>query len=218
MIITIDGPSASGKSTIARLLSQELDFFYLNTGMLYRAFAYAVLHPQINPQHITEADVIEIITHLEYHYQQGNARVLLHNSDITALLENKTIDQAASQISALPIVRKHIDAWQHALVGGHNSVIDGRDSGSVVFAHAEHKFYVTASDEVRAQRWLAKQHEQGNEFDFVYALEQIQSRDRRDMERATAPLVVPVGATVIMNEGNDPAAVVEQIRQLCGCA
>ena len=218
MIITIDGPSASGKSTIARMLAQESDFFYLNTGMLYRAFAYAVLHTQINPQDITEADVTEIIMRLEYRYQHGNACVLLHNSDITALLEDKIIDQAASQISALPIVRKHIDAWQHALVDGHNSVIDGRDSGSVVFAHAEHKFYVTASDEVRAQRWLAKQHEQGNEFGFAYALEQIQSRDRRDMHRAAAPLVVPQGATVIMNDGNDPANVVAYIKLLCDFA
>lgn len=215
MIITIDGPSASGKSTIARMLAQKLNFFYLNTGMLYRAFAYAVLHAQINPQHITEAHVTEIITRLEYRYQHGIACVLLHNSDITSLLENKIIDQAASQISALPIVRKHIDAWQHMLVNGYDSVIDGRDSGSVVFAHAEHKFYVTASDEIRAQRWLAKQHEQGNTFDFAYALGQIQSRDRRDMERATAPLIVPEGATVIMNDGNDPVAVVEQIKQLC---
>ena len=218
MIITIDGPSASGKSTIARMLAQELSYFYLNTGMLYRAFAYTVLHDQIDPQDIHETDVTEIIARLEYTHQHDNARVLLQNSDITLLLENKTIDQAASQISALPIVRKHIDVWQHVLVNGHDSVIDGRDSGSVVFAHAEHKFYVTASDEVRAQRWSAKQRERGNIFDSVHALEQIQSRDRRDMQRAAAPLVVPEGATVIMNDGNDPAAAVERIKKLAGFA
>lgn len=215
MIITIDGPSASGKSTIARMLAQEFGCFYLNTGMLYRACAYTVLHDKIDLQGITEARVKEIIARLEYRYQQGNARILLQNDDITFFLENKTIDQAASHISALPIVRKYIDAWQHALVSDGDSVVDGRDSGSVVFAHAEHKFYVTASDEVRAQRWMAKQLECGNNYDVAYALEQIQSRDRRDMQRAAAPLVVPKGATVIMNDGNDPTAVVKQMRQLC---
>lgn len=215
MIITIDGPSASGKSTIARMLAQELGYFYLNTGMLYRAFAYTVLHDQIDPQNIHEVDVAAIIARLVYTYQHGTAQVLLQNTDITSLLENKTIDQAASQISALPIVRKQIDAWQHALVNNHDSVIDGRDSGSVVFAHADHKFYVTASDEVRAHRWLAKQHERGNMFDLAYALNQIQSRDRRDMQRAAAPLIVPEGATVIMNDGNDPIAVAATVKQKC---
>lgn len=215
MIITIDGPSASGKSTIARMLAQELGCFYLNTGMLYRAFAYAVVHDGIDPQNITEADIAAVIARLAYTYQHGNAYMLLQNSDISSMLENKIIDQAASRISALPIVRKHIDAWQRALVNNHDSVIDGRDSGSVVFAHADHKFYVTASDEIRAQRWLDKQSERGNVFDLAYALDQIQSRDRRDMQRAAAPLIVPEGATVIMNDGNDPAGPVERIKQLC---
>ena len=218
MIITIDGPSASGKSTIACMLAQRLDYFYLNTGMLYRAFAYAATQDGMDWGIISEQDVSDFIMQLRYAYAHGTASILCNNVDITALLETKEIDQAASQLSALPIVRAQIDTWQRALVNGHSSVIDGRDSGSVVFAHANHKFYVTASDEVRAQRWASKQRERGNMFDAVYALEHIQSRDKRDMQRAAAPLIVPEGAAVIMNNGNDPAKVVEHIIKLCDIA
>lgn len=214
MIITIDGPSASGKSTIARLLAKQLDYFYLNTGLLYRGFAYAVLHKSIDPAQLNEANIAELIQRLTYNWHY-DATMHLDGADITAFLDQKDIDQAASRISALPLVRKHIDAWQHALADGHNSVVDGRDSGSVVFAHAEHKFYVTASDEVRAKRWLTKQQERGQHFDYAYALEQIQARDRRDMQRAVAPLVVPQGATVIVNDGDEPLVVIEQIKQQC---
>ena len=214
MIITIDGPSISGKSTIARLFAQELDYFYLNTGLLYRGFAYAVLQENIDSQALSDLKIAEIIAHLVYDDQDGPT-IVYSGVDITSQLHYKDIDQAASIISALPLVRKHIDAWQHALADGRNSVIDGRDSGSVVFAHADFKFYITASDEVRAQRWLAKQHELGHDFDYAYALEHIQSRDRRDMQRAIAPLIVPDDATIIMNDGNYPLAVVEQIKQQC---
>lgn len=214
MIITIDGPSASGKSTIARMLAQELDYFYLNTGMLYRGFAYAVLQNNIDPNVLSDAKVAGILAQLTYRFQDRS--MMLYNSfDITSALDNKEIDQAASRISALPIVRKQIDAWQHALADGRNSVIDGRDSGSVVFAHADYKFYVTASDEVRAQRWLEKQHALGKIYTYIYALEQIQSRDCRDKQRAVAPLIVPEGATMIINDGNDPMAIVWQMRKCC---
>ena len=214
MIITIDGPSVSGKSTVAHLLAQELDYFYLNTGMLYRGFAYAVVRAQIDEIDVTDQKISDIIDHLSY---TSNAQVImqLNGKDITHYLYLKDIDQAASKISALSIVRKHIDAWQHALADGRNSVIDGRDSGSVVFAHADFKFYVTASDDVRAQRWLKKQSEQGNTYSFDYALEQIRLRDQRDMNRAVSPLVIPKDATIITNDGSEPLAVVEQIKQLC---
>jgi cytidylate kinase len=210
MIITIDGPSVSGKSTIARMLAQELDYFYLNSGMLYRGFAYAVLQNSIDPHALNDQTIARILTQLKYVFQE-RALMLYDGVDITSALETKEIDQAASKTSALPIVRKHIDAWQHLLTGGRNCVVDGRDSGSVVFVHADYKFYVTASDEIRAKRWLKKQLELGKKYAYAYALEQIQSRDRRDMQRATAPLVVPAGATMIMNDGDDPKSAVQLI-------
>lgn len=212
MIITIDGPSASGKSTIARLLAQELGYFYLNTGMLYRGFAYAVLEEHIDYTCITSSIISELLSKLHYTWQ-SNAAISFNRSDITPFLESVRIDQAASCISALPLVRRHIDAWQHALVENLNAVIDGRDSGSVVFAHAEHKFYVTAADEVRAQRWLGKQREQGKEYTLAQALEQIQKRDQRDMQRSVAPLVIPQGALVICNDGDNPKDAVYLIMQ-----
>lgn len=214
MIITIDGPSASGKSTIACMLAHELNYFYLNTGMLYRGFAYAMLHDKPESEYLNEQDVAARIERLHYRWQQ-RATMHFKGVDITPYLNEKEIDQAASRFSAIPVVRKHIDAWQHALADHQDSVIDGRDSGSVVFVHADHKFYVTASDEIRAKRWLGKQLEQGREYTLANALEQIGSRDKRDMQRAVAPLIVPEGAKVICNDGDDPRATVEQILQLC---
>lgn len=212
MIITIDGPSVSGKSTIARLLAQELDYFFLNTGMLYRGFAYAVLHEHLDYVALTDTSIAHIISRLTYRWDT-RASMLYKGIDITGKLDQPAIDVASSRISVLSAVRKHIDAWQHALVDAHNSVIDGRDSGSVVFVHAEHKFYITASDDVRAKRWAAKQHALGNSTDLENALKQVQARDQRDMHREVAPLVVPLGAKIIFNDGNDPAAVVVQIMQ-----
>jgi cytidylate kinase len=211
MIITIDGPSASGKSTIANKLAQRLGFFYLNSGLLYRAFAYAVIHEKHAPDVLAQEAVEDIIALLYYHYHDGTARIAYRDKDITGSLETETIDQTASMISTSHKVRVAINDWQHRLVRDKNAVVDGRDSGSVVFADAAYKFYVTASEDIRVKRWLAKQREQGRTPTDEQALSALRSRDKRDAERAEAPLVVPEGATIIMNDGNDPHAVVEQM-------
>lgn len=211
MIITIDGPSAGGKSTIANRLAQRLGFFYLNTGLLYRAFAYAMLHEKHAPDVLAQGAAEDIIALLYYCYRDGIERILYRDKDITNFLNTSEIDQAASIMSTLHKVRVAINDWQRKLVDDSNAVVEGRDSGSVVFANAVHKFYITASEDVRIHRWLAKQQEQGYIFSEEDARKALQSRDKRDAERAEAPLVVPQGAIIIMNNGSDPDEEVKRI-------
>ncbi|MEX0849233.1 MAG: (d)CMP kinase [Candidatus Dependentiae bacterium] len=211
MIITLDGPVASGKSTIARLLADKLGFYYLNTGIIYRACAYVVLRQGKQIDQATQDDIKQIMTQIAYSYANGAEKITYNDQNITAMLTTPAVDEAASKISAIAWVRPYADALQRRLVKDKDAVIDGRDSGSVVFADADYKFYITASDTIRAQRWQKKQKQRNKTFSLQEALEHIKSRDDRDSHREIAPLVIPHDACVIENNGNHPEQVVQQI-------
>lgn len=188
MIITIDGPVASGKSTIARKLAQKLDFWYLNTGLMFRAVAYLLY---------TKNQTLGL-TDLTYTYSPENgAQMLYKDSNITPFLKSPDMDQLASQVATQPKVRTLLLTYQQQLAQEHNVVAEGRDTGTVVFPQAEYKFFITASVEERAKRWQAFQHSQGKEYSFEESIAEVTKRDARDKERALAPLVVPEGAQVI---------------------
>jgi cytidylate kinase len=211
MIVTLDGPVASGKSTIARLLADKLGFYYLNTGIMYRALAYAVLQENKKINQVTEDEIKQIMPKIMYSYANGIERIAFDDQDITAMLSTPVIDDAASKISAIGWVRSYADVLQRQLVKDKDAVIDGRDSGSVVFTDADYKFYITALDTIRAQRWQKKQQQRNKRFSLPEALEHIKLRDDRDSYREIAPLVIPHDAMVIANNGNDPDLVVKQI-------
>jgi len=206
MIITIDGPTASGKSTVARELARSLGFLYLSSGLLYRGLAYC-LHAecQYTPEQMQDphADDIARCVHdmkaLSYETSSVGERVLLHGVDITTNLKTPEIDDYASRIAMTAIVRNAINAWQHRLAQGKDAVVEGRDCGSTVFAQAAIKFFLTACDEIRAQRWQRDQSKKGNQFTHQEAYARIQERDRRDTTRTLAPLIIPRGATVVDN-------------------
>ena len=204
MIITIDGPAASGKGVTARKIAQQLNFFYLNTGFLYRAVAYLLLHEYGYTEQqlhaVKEHDVHACVTQLQYTYSSTEQeKVSANGVDLTPYLKKKDIDVAASFIAAQLVVRTAVVALEHALAQKENIVVDGRDSGSTVFPQAEHKFFLTASLEVRVQRWQKDQQSKGKVFSFSDAQKILEERDARDSERAVAPLVTPEGATVIDN-------------------
>lgn len=201
MIITIDGPSASGKSTLARLLAQEFNCYYLYSGLLYRALAYAALQYQIDIEHITESQGVLLMKQLIYTYN-GTEQILFNHEDITTQLHTSVIDDAASRISALPHVRIALDAWQKKIVQQHNNIIvDGRDSGSVVFPHAQLKLFIDVPLDVRAQRWIIKQRGMGKQYSLEQAMELLSKRDTRDTHRVLAPLIIPAQAVVVENGG-----------------
>lgn len=206
MIITIDGPTASGKSTIARMLAHEFHYYYVCSGFLYRALAYLLInkfgYTEHTVVHVDSKDIAACFDPGLFKYvydEKQQERVFFDGHDITPLLKDSFIDKISSITSVNVYVRHFVTQLQHAIAVDYNIVIDGRDVGSVVFPHAEIKFYLIASVEVRAQRWLIDQSKRGNHYTQQEATEKIAERDRRDRERTVAPLIIPEGAVVVDN-------------------
>lgn len=204
MIVTIDGPVASGKSTVGRLLAQRLGYVYICSGYLYRAMAYVLAtyygYNEKTIAHPTDEDLSLCCdpAMLVYFYEDNSQEKIFFNGrDITAYLKDSFIDKITSLISINQNVREYVMRMQHALAKEHDCVIDGRDVGSTVFPDAEVKFFLTACVEVRAQRWLLDQKKMGHFFSLEKAIAQITERDERDKKRKIAPLIIPVDAYII---------------------
>jgi CMP/dCMP kinase len=221
MIITIDGPGVSGKSTVARLLAEKLGFYYVSSGFLYRACAYLLLHEASytleDLAHAQQADIERFLDprHLRYTYDTTNKeQVSYQDINITSHLKTPEIDRASSIISSIPLVRTKLMHMQRNIGIHHNIVIDGRDCGSVVFPQADHKFFLTADLEVRAKRWVSDQQKKGITLDVALACHELRERDRRDLERKISPLVVPEGAALIDSSALDRDQVLAMMENL----
>lgn len=206
MIITIDGPTASGKSATAKLLARKLGFYYLNSGLLYRAVTYLLMRDKgytLETLHvISDKDLYDIIDSSSFSYvcdNTQNPHIVYKGQDVTAYLKNVEIDNAVPVVSAVPSVRQLLLSLQRMIAANNNLVIDGRDAGTKVFPLAEYKFYLTAQLEVRAHRWMLDQQKYGRVFTFNDACKQVAERDLLDMTRAISPLHMPDNATVIDN-------------------
>lgn len=205
MIITIDGPMASGKSTVARTIAKTLEFHHLNSGLLFRALAYLLLTKggytteTIADPSLEDLQLYLDPTRLRYQFNYPHAQIFFDEVDITPELKKAVIDNASSLVSANETVRGVVLILLHAIAEHADVVVDGRDTGSVIFPHADIKFYLTASPAVRAQRWIADQKKLGFTVTAQEALEHINTRDTRDKERDISPLVIPDGAVVIDN-------------------
>jgi CMP/dCMP kinase len=202
MIVTIDGPTASGKTTVARMLAKQLGFYYLSSGLLFRGLAYVLMHEyqyqeeqMANPR---SEDITAIVARFIYSYASNSQEQLsFDGKNIAPFLRDKKISDNASRLAMHPAVRNALEQLQHRIADSHNLVAEGRDMGSAVFPQAQIKFYLTASLEVRAQRWRNDQAAKGRIIPFAQALEEVHSRDERDMTRLLAPLCTPQGAIII---------------------
>lgn len=205
MVITIDGPAASGKSTAAQMLAQKLGYYYLNTGLLYRALAFLLLkregYSEQDLAHPRTEDLTRYLelVHFSYHYSStGHITITFEELNITPFLKDEEVAKGASIISRNDRVRKALEDMQHRMKEKHvNIVIDGRDCGSVVFPHAEHKFFLTASLQERARRWQQMHAQRGHTLTLKEAEESLKARDKRDKEREISPLIVPQDAIEI---------------------
>ena len=204
MIITIDGPVASGKSTVSRILAQKLGYYYLCSGLLYRALGYLLVnHYEYTLEtiaHPTQEDIESCLDPAKFSYRyddRNQERVFFDDQDITLYLKDKFIDKIASVVSVNPQVRHAILQLQRTIASQHDIVTDGRDVGSIVFPHAQVKFFITASVHIRAERWRKDQEKYGNHVSYDQAVAAITDRDDRDKNRTIAPLIIPDNAIVI---------------------
>lgn len=217
MIITIDGPVASGKTTLARALAHEFGYFYINSGFLYRALAYLLIHAGYTAHQLAHLAREQITKHVDldklvYLYKNNSEHVHYQNQDLTPHLKDVEIDSASSLIATNTVVRDIVLRIVRTLADHQSVVIDGRDAGSVIFPNAELKVFLTARPEIRAQRWLQVQRAFHHEPSLEQAIQEIQQRDERDRTRNTAPLRVPEHAMVVDSSDMPVARIVHMIK------
>ena len=193
MIVTIDGPAGSGKSTAARGLAQRLGFDYIDTGAMYRAVAHSCLASDIDTT--DRASVTERAAELRIGFDGQD--VLLDGINISAAVRSPSISEAASRVAQHPGVRAEMVRQQQAMVRERDMVTEGRDQGTEVFPNAECKFFLEASAEVRAVRRQEELLARGVEMPLEETLEQIRQRDHRDRTREISPLRPADDAIVI---------------------
>ena len=193
MIVTIDGPAGTGKSTVARVLAERLGFEFLNTGAMYRAVAYACLKRQIE---VENASVVgELTGKLEILFARN--RLLLDGEDITEPIRGQEVTLAASIVAANPVVRERLVDLQRRAGQGTNLVTEGRDQGTAVFPDAECKFFLTASPEERAIRRQRELQAKGEMIPLQELLAQQELRDHRDESRDCSPLKPAADAVLV---------------------
>ena len=190
MIVAIDGPAASGKSTAAIGVAKALNITHLDTGAMYRAITYGLLKNKIE---FTDLDAIEAYlsnVNLKFFKENKVTKLLLNDSDITENIRSNNINENVSEVSAIKIVREFMVKFQREMSGDIDCVLEGRDIGTVVFPNADFKFFIIASDEARANRRLDDLIKVGdkNPGDFESVLEELILRDHKDSTRNHSPL------------------------------
>lgn len=205
-IITIDGPSGAGKSTIARLLAATSGYTYIDSGAIYRGIAYAFTTRK------NQKAIEEVLEDLPLSFEFGeNTRVVLAGRDISEEIRRPEISLVASSLSQIASVRNYANAIQRELAKKGNVVLEGRDTGSVVFPDADIKFYLDARPDERAGRRYNELASKGSGAELATVKEEMEERDRNDTQRALAPLVIPVGAIVVDTTGTDAQGVLQII-------
>ena len=184
MIVTIDGPAGTGKSTVAKTLASRLGFEFLNTGAMYRAVAYACLQRELDLADV--AAVGQVAPTLEIAFTKS--RLILDGHDVTEAIHGQEVTLGASVVAANPLVRGCLVALQQAAARGTSLVTEGRDQGTVVFPEAECKFFLTASPVERAKRRQRELQAKGEILPLEDLLSQQALRDERDQTRACSPL------------------------------
>jgi len=214
MIVTIDGPAGSGKSTAARGLAEALGIAFLDTGATYRAATLKALREDVDLAN--EAALVATVRSADIRLEPTAAgvRVLLDGEDVSDAIRRDEVSENSHFIARSPAAREVLVALQRRIGESLGSfVAEGRDQGSVVFPEADVKFYLDASPQVRARRRtqeLTEREEKVNEFDVLAAIER---RDQRDRTRSVAPLVQPEGAIVVDTSDLTVEQMVETLRR-----
>ena len=207
-IITIDGPSASGKGSLAKALAKKLNFILLDSGLLYRAYSYCFDQIQ------NHSGATELFSNLRIDSIEHEMRVFEQKKDITSILRHENVAKSASKLSSLKETRDNLISFQRDLASNHGLVADGRDMGTVVFPDAGTKIFLVADAEVRAKRRFLELQNAGQGVNMRDLIEDIRLRDEADKEREISPLL-PADDSIEVNSSNlTPQEVLEIVLKI----
>ncbi len=211
--VAIDGPAGAGKSTVAKMISKEMGFIYVDTGAMFRAIAIYFLRNNVCPE--DEKATSEACKNIDVGivYEDGAQQVILNGENVTPILRTQEVGDMASRASVNPAVRNTLLELQRKLAMENDVVMDGRDIGTVVLPHADLKIYLTASSRIRAQRRVGELKEKGIEADLEVTEKEIIERDHRDMNREVAPLKQADDAILLNTDELDAEGVAEKIME-----
>ncbi len=187
IIIAIDGPAASGKSSVAKHLAEKLGFTYVDTGAMYRAITYLALRNNIVDDTNAVIDLVKNIE-IELKFENGETRVFVNGEEVTEHIRTPEVNSKVSEISRIPEVREELVKIQRQMGENGNLVAEGRDTTTVVFPNADLKIYLTAELDERATRRHLEYQAKGNNVSFEEVKENLQKRDRIDSQRKVSPL------------------------------
>ena len=214
-VITIDGPSGSGKGTIAQMLALELEWNILDSGALYRTLAYFMEVNNINLDNFNENQHL-LKERFRVSFDPGTpgepVKVLFENEDITSIVRTEEMAKFTSTLAAEPVIREFIKPCQRDFKKLPGLIADGRDMGTVIFSDAKHKIFLTASVEERAKRRQTQLKRQGLEVNMRTLLKELQERDKMDIEREHSPLIPADDSIMIDTTNLNPKGVVKEIK------
>ena len=198
MIITIDGPAGTGKSSVSQEVARRLGYSFLDTGAMYRAIALAAIQRGIAMDDLHALGELAEQVRVDFDWSGNPPRVRLDGQDVADLIRTEEASGGASKVAVAPRVRAAmVHLQQEVGIARPNLVTEGRDQGTIVFPRAGLKVYLTATVEERAQRRMRQLQTNGQQVEYATLLAQIRERDARDSGRAVGPLAIPAGAEVI---------------------
>ena len=210
MIIAVDGPAGSGKSTVSKMIADELGITYLDTGAMYRLFAYKLMKENIDFS--DREKELEILKNLNIDMKDN--RFYLDDEDVTDKIRTREVSSNASKISVLKEVREKMVELQRAFSKSKDVILDGRDIGTVVFPNADLKVYLNADAEIRAKRRCEELQNKGEKVEYEEILKEITKRDYDDMHRKESPLKIAEDAVILDSTSLSAEDVKDRIKEL----
>ena len=209
VVVAIDGPAGAGKSTVARSVAERLGYVYINTGAMYRAVALWAMQLSLDLKDHLKLEQLAGQARIEF--EPGSTRVMLNGLDVTVLINDPAVSEAASIVSAVPGVRRALVAEQRRIAHGASVAMEGRDIGTVVFPDADVKIFLDADVQVRAERRTKELAARGQAADVNEIAASIAERDNRDATRADAPMTQAPDAIYVDSSGLSASEVVDAI-------
>ncbi len=209
-VITIDGPSGSGKGTLCKALAELLGWHVLDSGAIYRLVALAAFNYQVDIT--SEEALVQLVTHLDFCFDLHDGQLLMvfEGEDVTNKIRTETVSKIASQVAKLPKVRKSLIYLQRSFRNEPGLVADGRDMGTIIFPDAKIKIFLDASVDERGKRRRLQLQERGFNVNFKWLVAEMRKRDNRDRNRATAPLVPASDAFMLDSSSLSIGEVIQQ--------